>query len=59
MVKRPDKVTLSIPPDLKRKAKAKAALEGKSLSAVVTELLEEWVKRGLTIIEGEQSEQSE
>jgi hypothetical protein len=43
MVKRPDKVTLSIPPDLKRKAKAKAAIEGKSLSAAVTELLREWI----------------
>lgn len=44
MARRPDKTTLSIPPDLKRKARAKALLEGTSLSAVVSKLLEEWVK---------------
>jgi hypothetical protein len=44
MVKRPDKVTLSIPQDLKRRARAKAILEGKSFSAVVVELLEKWVE---------------
>jgi predicted HicB family RNase H-like nuclease len=43
MAKRPDKVTLSIPPDLKRRAKVQAAWEGKSLSSIVTELLEKWL----------------
>ena len=44
MTKRPDKTTLSIPPDLKRKARAKAIIEGKSLSAVVTDLLAKWLE---------------
>ena len=43
MAQRPDKTTLSIPPDLKRKARVKALLAGKSLSAVITELLEKWI----------------
>jgi hypothetical protein len=43
MAKRPEKTTLTIPIDLKRKARAKAILEGKSLSQVVRELLEAWI----------------
>jgi hypothetical protein len=38
------KVTLSVPIDLVRRAKAKAALLGTSLSAVVREFLAAWVK---------------
>ena len=47
MAKRPEKVTLTIPVELKRKARAKAILEGKSLSQVVRELLEAWLEDGL------------
>jgi hypothetical protein len=47
MGQRPDKITLSIPADLKRKARVKALLEGRSLSAIVTEMLEEWLKEDL------------
>jgi len=39
-----NKVTLSIPEDLVRKAKAKAALEGRSLSAIVREYLRFWAQ---------------
>lgn len=44
MIKRPEKATLTIPVDLRRKARAKAILEGKSLSEVVRELLEMYVE---------------
>jgi len=43
MPKRPEKVTLTIPVDLRREARAKAILEGKNLSQVVRELLRLWV----------------
>jgi hypothetical protein len=43
MPKRPEKVTLTIPVDLKREARAKAILEGKNLSQVVRELLRLWI----------------
>jgi len=43
MAKRPEKATLTIPVDLKRKARAKAILEGKSLSGIVRDLLGAWV----------------
>ncbi len=43
MPKRPEKVTLTMPVDLKRKARAKAILEGKNLSQVVRELLRLWI----------------
>ena len=39
-----NKVTLSIPDDLVRRAKAKAALEGVSLSEVVRRYLSVWVQ---------------
>ena len=39
-----DKVTLSVPTTLIRQAKAKAALLGKSLSAVIREFLTAWVE---------------
>lgn len=47
MTKRPEKATLTIPEDLRRKARAKAILEGKSLSEVVRELLELYVRGDL------------
>ena len=46
MAKRPEKVTLTVPVDLRRKARAKAILEGKSLSQVVRELLQAWLEEG-------------
>ena len=49
MVARPEKATLTIPVDLKRKARAKAILEGKSLSQVVRELLELWVEKKIEL----------
>ena len=45
MARRPEKVTLTIPVELKRRARAKAILEGKNLSEVVRELLEKWVEK--------------
>ena len=47
VAKRPEKVTLTVPVDLRRKARAKAILEGKSLSQVVRELLQAWLEEGL------------
>ena len=44
MAKRPEKATLTIPVALRRKARAKAILEGKSLSEVVRGLLELYVE---------------
>lgn len=39
-----NKVTLYMPKDLVRRARAKAIAQGTSLSAVVREFLREWVK---------------
>ena len=46
MSKRPrqPKLTLVISDDLRRKARVKAISQGTTLSAVVREFLEEWVK---------------
>ena len=46
MSKRPrqPKLTLVISDDLRRKARVKAITQGTTLSAVVREFLEEWVK---------------
>ena len=38
-----EKTTLSMPDDLKRNARAKAILEGRSLSEVVRDLLRIWL----------------
>ena len=59
MTKRPGKATLTIPVDLRRKARAQAILEGKSLSYVVRELLTLWVegKVKLPVQEEEQPKQ--
>jgi plasmid stability protein len=38
-----EKATLSMPDDLKRQARAKAILEGRSLSGVVRRLLRMWL----------------
>jgi hypothetical protein len=38
-----DRLTVSLPEDLKRRAKAKAALEGVTLSAVIVVLLRAWL----------------
>ena len=44
MTRRPAKTTLSIPPEVKRQARAKVILERyKSLSDVVTRFLRSWV----------------
>ena len=39
-----ERVTLTVPADLERKARAKAILEGKNLSQVVREMLREYAK---------------
>ena len=59
MPKRPEKATLTIPVDLRRKARAKAILEGKNLSQVVRELLRLWVMGEIELLtqEKEQLEQ--
>jgi hypothetical protein len=44
MAQRPNKVTLSIPLELKRKARAKAIAQGTTLSAVVRDFLEKWLE---------------
>ena len=46
----PSKLTVSVPEDLSRRAKARAALEGRSLSAVIRESLEEFAA-GLDLLE--------
>lgn len=38
-----EKATLSMPDELKRQARAKAILEGRSLSGVVRQLLRMWL----------------
>jgi hypothetical protein len=38
-----EKATLSMPDELKRQARAKAILEGRSLSGVVRQLLRLWI----------------
>ena len=43
IAKRPEKATVAIPLELRRRARAKAILEGKTLSSVVRELLELYV----------------
>ncbi len=45
-----ERIVAEVPRDLKRKAAAKAALEGRSLKDVIVELLTEWLKREPTDI---------
>ena len=44
-----EKATLSMPDDLKRQARAKAILEGRSLSGVVRQLLQIWLDGGIEL----------
>ena len=41
---RQPKLTLVVPDDLRRKARAKAITQGTSLSAVVREFLKKWIE---------------
>jgi len=41
------KTTIRLPEDLHRRVKAKAALEGTTITAVVREYLERWVEQDL------------
>jgi hypothetical protein len=41
------KITVLVSEDLRRQAKAAAALQGRSLSDVIREMLEEWLEEGL------------
>ena len=54
MVKRPDRMTLSIPVELKRQARVKAFLAGKDLSKVVRELLTLWLEDKIELFESPQ-----
>ncbi|MBN1660994.1 MAG: toxin-antitoxin system HicB family antitoxin [Anaerolineae bacterium] len=38
------KTTIRIPEELHRRVKAKAALQGKTITSVLTELLQQWVE---------------
>ena len=40
------KTTIRLPEDLHRRVKAKAAMQGRTITAVVREYLERWVKEG-------------
>jgi plasmid stability protein len=46
---RQEKATLTMPDDLKRQARAKAILEGRSLSGVVRQLLRMWLAGEATL----------
>ena len=54
MAKRPDRVTLSVPEDLKNRARAQAILRGKDLSQVVRELLMMWLEGEIDLPESEE-----
>jgi hypothetical protein len=41
------KITVLVSEDLRRQAKAAAALQGRSLSDVIREMLEEWLEENL------------
>ena len=41
------KTTIRLPEELHRRVKAKAALQGTTITAILKELLEKWVKDGL------------
>ena len=59
MVKRPDRTTLSIPAELRRRARIKALEElNSSLSAVIRELLERWLNGEIRLGQEEEQEES-
>jgi hypothetical protein len=58
MHKRPDRTTLTIPLELKRRARIKAVKLDVSLSAVVRELLELWLTGDIRISQEEKQVQS-
>ena len=55
MAKRPDRVTLSVPEELKNKARAQAILQGKDLSQVVRELLTIWLEGKIDLSQAEEN----
>lgn len=59
MSKRPEKATLTIPVNLRREARAKAILEGKSLSQVVRELLSLWVAGEVELLTQEDEQEQD
>ena len=50
-----ERVTLSMPDELKRQARAQAILQGKDLSQVVRELLEMWLTGKIELPEEQDS----
>jgi len=46
MVQRPHRVTLTMPNELKQRARVKALFEGRNLSEVVRGLLRDWLSEG-------------
>ena len=53
------KMTVRLPANLHRRVKAKAALQGITLSTVVRELLERWEQGEVEIAEPEETKQKE
>ena len=53
------KMTVRLPTNLHRRVKAKAALQGITLSTVVRELLEQWERGEVEITEPEETKQKE
>ena len=49
------KITVLVSEDLRRQAKAAAALQGRSLSDVIREMLEEWLEESLDAPHSERS----
>ena len=54
-----EKATLSMPDDLKRQARAKAILEGRSLSGVVRQLLRMWLAGEVELPPPDRDEESD
>jgi len=53
------RITVRVPESLHRKVKARAALEGKSVSDVLRDYLKEWVKDDPPTDEGKRPEKNE
>jgi hypothetical protein len=54
-----EKATLSMPDELKRQARAKAILEGRSLSGVVRQLLRLWIAGAVELPPPDGSEEAD
>lgn len=59
MTEQEKRITVRVPESLHRKVKARAALEGKSVSDVLRDYLKEWVKDDPPTDEGKRPEKNE